>query len=132
MNRLMRAEWYRVRKTYHLAAWTVIFCIFITYIGYMDIGMDSTVTGMDALNLFIADIAGYLLRKPERIWRYTVSGSQGYTSGSNLRESCGMRVAYHDNISVGDRNVCCICTVYSSGRCRSDRCRNFKRMEQSI
>ena len=53
MNRLMRAEWYRVRTTYHLAAWTVIFCIFITYIGYMDIGMDSTVTGMDALNLFM-------------------------------------------------------------------------------
>lgn len=40
MNRLIKAEWYRVSKTYRLLFWTVVLCVFFTYIGWMQIDAD--------------------------------------------------------------------------------------------
>ena len=53
MNRLMRAEWYRVRKTYHLSVWAVALCVFMIYLGYMDVGFDSASSGVEAFGMFL-------------------------------------------------------------------------------
>lgn len=37
MNRLIKAEWYRVRNSYHMLLWTIIFCLFFAFIEYVDI-----------------------------------------------------------------------------------------------
>ena len=53
MNRLMRAEWYRVRKTYHLSVWAVALCVFMIYLGYMDVGFDGASSGIEAFGMFL-------------------------------------------------------------------------------
>lgn len=53
MNRLMRAEWYRVRKTYHLSVWAVALCVFMIYLGYMDVGFDGASSGVEAFGMFL-------------------------------------------------------------------------------
>lgn len=53
MNRLMRAEWYRVKKTYHLFWWAIALCIAIPYIAYVDMGLNNTGTGMNLFNMSV-------------------------------------------------------------------------------
>lgn len=53
MNRLIRAEWYRVSKTYHLLWWTIGFVLFVTYVALMNVGFDSAESGMNAFNMFM-------------------------------------------------------------------------------
>lgn len=53
MNRLIRAEMYRAGKTYHMALWTVMFCALFTFIGFMDMGLDSKAKAVQEFPLFM-------------------------------------------------------------------------------
>lgn len=59
MNRLVKAEWYRVTKTYHLLLWSVILCAFLTFVGWLQISEES-LSGIQSMGEFM-EFAGMIM-----------------------------------------------------------------------